>query len=224
MAEPDDEEATGEEQVANSPRERKLELAVTALLAFSALMSALCAYQASRFGGDQSFSFAAAQSFQVESTRADNRAGQQTQIDIGTFQSWVNAVAEGNDPLADFYRVRFRPEFTPAFDAWLETKPLESADAPKTPFEMPEYRLEQADRAAAMTERAAQSLEQGNREGETSDNYVLTVVLFAAALFMLGIQSRIGIFELRAALVGVAAFIVVGTTLWVFTLPSTWPW
>jgi len=41
---------------------------------------------------------------------------------------------------------------------------------------------------------------------------------------MLGIQSRIGIFELRAALVGVAAFIVVGTTLWVFTLPSTWPW
>jgi hypothetical protein len=75
-----------------------------------------------------------------------------------------------------------------------------------------------------MTERAAQSLEQGNREGETSDNYVLTVVLFAAALFMLGIQSRIGVFELRAALVGVAAFIVVGTTPWVFTLPSTWPW
>jgi hypothetical protein len=36
VTEPDDEEDAGEEQVANSPRERKLELTVTALLAFSA--------------------------------------------------------------------------------------------------------------------------------------------------------------------------------------------
>jgi hypothetical protein len=220
----EDEEATGEEQVANSPRERILELTVTILLAFSALLSAWCAYQASRFGGDQSLSYTKAQSFQVEAARAENRAGQLTQIDIGVFQSWVDAQAAGNQRLADFYRARFRAEFTPAFDAWLAADPLNSATAPKTPFELTEYHLSAQDAAAAATQRAEDSFRAGNEQGDTSDHYVLTVVLFASALFMLGIQSRIGIFELRAALVGTAAVIILLTTVWVLTLQVSWPW
>lgn len=218
-----DEEATGEEQVANSPRERILELTVTILLAFSALLSAWCAYQASRFGGDQTFSFTKAQSFQIESSRAENRAGQLTQIDVGVFQSWIDAQANGNQRLADFYRDRFRDEFVPAFDAWIATDPLESPTAPKTPFELDEYRLDAQDRAASMTALAEESFREGNDQGETSDHYVLTVVLFASALFMLGIQSRIGIFELRAAIVGVAGLIIIMTTIWVLILPTSWP-
>jgi hypothetical protein len=48
-------------------------------------------------------------------------------------------------------------------------------------------------------------------------------VLHAAALFQLGIQSRIGVFELRATLVAVSGGIVVGTTIWILTLPKLWP-
>ena len=45
----------------------------------------------------------------------------------------------------------------------------------------------------------------GESRGSTADKYLLAVVLYAAALFQLGIQSRIGVFELRRVLVTVAA-------------------
>jgi hypothetical protein len=57
--------------------------------------------------------------------------------------------------------------------------------------------------------------------GEAAENYVLAVVLLAAALFLLGIQTRIGIFELRLAMSGIAATLVIGTTLWILTLPTS---
>ena len=41
------------------------------------------------------------------------------------FFQWVNATATGDAELADFYTDRFRPEFRPAFDAWLATDPLD---------------------------------------------------------------------------------------------------
>jgi len=48
---------------------------------------------------------------------------------------------------------------------------------------------------------------------------VLAVVLFAAGFFLLGIQTRIGEFRLRLGLVVVAGVLVVGTTIWLLTLP-----
>jgi len=40
---------------------------------------------------------------------------------------------------------------------------------------------------------------------------------------MLGIQGRIGVFELRPGLVSVAGIVVVATTLWVLALPRQVP-
>jgi hypothetical protein len=218
-----DEEPTGEEQVANSPRERKLELAVTLLLALSALLSAWCAYESSRFGGESSALNTRASSLQVESARAENRAGQQTLLDVDLLGRWFDAQSAGDTTKADFFRSRFRAEMVPAFDAWIELDPLHNASAPKSPFEMPEYRSAASDAANESLNQAKVAEAESNDKGATGDNYVLTVVLFAAALFLLGIQSRIGNFELRAALVAVAGFIVLGTTLWVIVLPKLWP-
>jgi hypothetical protein len=218
-----DEEATGEEQVANSPRERKLELAVTLLLGLSALLTGWTGYQASRFGGDQSTLYAVAGAYQLEAARADNRAGQQAMVDVGTFDSWVEATATGDNRRADFVRERFRDEFVPAFDAWLSSNPLTNDAAAPTPFDLPQYRLAKQVEADELDAKAAAAVAEGDRAGETSDKYVLTVVLFAAALFLLGVQSRIGIFELRAGLVGVSAVLVLGSLLWVLTLPKSYP-
>lgn len=69
---------------------------------------------------------------------------------------------------------------------------------------------------------AAQSAEdRAASAGDAADNYVLAVVLLAAALFLLGIQSRIGVFELRVAMSSVAGALVIGTIVWVLTLPSS---
>jgi hypothetical protein len=73
-----------------------------------------------------------------------------------------------------------------------------------------------SDTAAAEAE--ARSAE-GSSRGSTGDKYVLGVVLFAAGLFLLGIQTRIGEFRLRLGIVVIAGILVVGTTAWLLTLP-----
>lgn len=51
------------------------------------------------------------------------------------------AYATGETELADFYEKRFRDEFMPAFEAWVETKPLKNPRAALSPFTMPQYTL-----------------------------------------------------------------------------------
>ena len=48
---------------------------------------------------------------------------------------------------------------------------------------------------------------------------MLAIVLLAAGIFLLGVQSRVGEFWLRASLVPIAGILVVGTTSWLLTLP-----
>ena len=220
-ASPDEhvEEAWGEEQVPDTQRERILELVVTVLLAWAALVSAWSAYQASRFSSAQGDANNAASALRIESAKAESRAGQLQLVDTIAFEQWVAAVGEGNAKRAEFMEQRFREEFRPAFEAWRALDPLNDTDAPRTPFTMKEYRVAAQERADALAADAETRTAEGQTEGSTGDKYVLAVVLFAAGLFLLGIQTRVGAFQLRLALVVVAGVLVVGTTAWLLTLP-----
>jgi hypothetical protein len=213
------EEAWGEEQVPDTGRERLLELVVTVLLAWAALVSAWSAYQASRFSGAQGDANNAAAALRIESAKAESRAGQLELIDTLAFQEWVTATSMENAKLAALTERRFREEFRPAFKAWLALDPLNNLDAPRTPFTMKEYKVAAQERANALAAEAETRAAEGGQKGSTGDRYVLAVVLFAAGFFLLGIQTRIGEFRLRLGLVVVAGVLVVGTTIWLLTLP-----
>ena len=116
------------------------------LLAFAAVATAWSSYQANRWNGEQTKASSRVNALRIEAARAQGLAEGQTQVDIAMFFQWVNATATDDAELADFYKDRFRPEFRPAFDAWLATDPLTNPDAPPTPFAMDEYQLQaQAD-------------------------------------------------------------------------------
>jgi hypothetical protein len=129
-------------------------------------------------------------------------ANRQTQIDVALFTQWVDAYARDQTELADFYRKRFRPEFQPAFEAWVATKPRTNLDAPLSPFAMPQYKLAataQADRLEAQASDASQRV---GRFIQRADNYSLAVVLFAASLFFAGISTRLRSPTPRMAVLG----------------------
>lgn len=67
------------------------------------------------------------------------RGGQDTLVDVVVFANWLEAVSIENQPLADFYRSRFREEFKPAFEAWVALDPLNNPETPSSPFAMTEY-------------------------------------------------------------------------------------
>ena len=114
------------------------ELVAVILLAFAAVATAWSSYQANRWNGEQAKTSGRVNATRIDAARASGLANAQTQVDIATFVQWVDAYAQQKTKLADFYEKRFRKEFQPAFQAWLATRPLRNADAPLTPFAMPD--------------------------------------------------------------------------------------
>ncbi len=199
--------------------DRRFELAATVLLAIAAVATAWAAYQSARWHGQQARAQSASIAARVESTRTANVANRQTQIDVALFTQWVDAYANDEAELAAFYRKRFRPEFQPAFGAWVATKPRTNPDAPLSPFAMPQYKLAataQADRLEAQA--GAASAEVGEFI-QRADNYSLAVVLFAAALFFAGISTRLHTTGPRMAVLALGYVLLVGSMLWIATFP-----
>jgi hypothetical protein len=205
---------------ASEPRlARHLELITTLLLAFAALATAWSSYQAARWHGEQAKAISQANAARIESTRASGVENRQVLVDVTTFSQWVDAYARDETQLADFYRQRFRDEFKPAVESWIATRPLENPDAPATPFVMPEYRLAASEEAARLEAEAAAHSQKATEDIDRADQYVLCVVLFAAALFFAGMSTRLRSEWPRLAVLAIGCILFLGTVVWIATLP-----
>lgn len=220
-------EADRSRKAATEPRSlmgrlyRHAELLATILLAIAAVSTAWSSYQSARWSGVQAIDFSRSNAARVESTRASDEAGQLTQVDVLTFTQWVNAYAAKDKLLSDFYFERFRPEFKPAVEAWIATEPLKKADAPPTPFAMPEYVLASDAEAEQLLRDAEAATAEARQSNQRSDNYVLAVVLFASALFFAGISTKLSDRRLQLVVLGLGYTLFVGTAIWVATFPVT---
>jgi hypothetical protein len=204
---------------AHVARTHRVEVLATILLAVSAVATAWCSYQSTQWRGEQAAHTGRSTTARIQSSDASTRAGQLTGIDVATFTQWVNADVAGETELATFYRRRFRDEFQPAFTAWIATNPRTNPDAPKSPFEMPEYRLAEADEAVRLERVAAVQSDAAAAALRRSDNFMLAVVLFAVSLFFAGISTKLASVRQREVLVGLGILLFLGTAIWIATLP-----
>jgi hypothetical protein len=214
----------------------RIELFATIVLAVATILTAWSTFQAGKWSGQQSINFSEASAARTESTRADTRGGQLSQIDVAMFIDWVTAFnAELKDgsityepgdeyvptrgTTSGFLYLRFRPEFLPAVNAWIATNPIANPDAPSSPFVMPEYvvadRLE-AVRLEAVADSKALAARTANQNG---DNYVLTMVLFASVLFFAGVSSKLILRRNRMIALGFGIFILITGIVIESTLP-----
>jgi len=204
---------------AGDDRTERLEIVATVLLALATVATAWSGYQASRWNGEQAKSFSRATATRIESTRASSLADTQTQIDVATFVAWADAYARKETTLADFYFKRFRAEFKPAVNAWIATRPLRNARAPLTPFAMPQYRLAARRQAEELEARAEALAGKARTDVQRATNYVLCVVLFAAALFFAGMSAKLPSRRLRLTLLSFGVVVFLGTVAWIATFP-----
>jgi hypothetical protein len=205
--------------VTDAERRDWVELGAMLLLALAAVATAWSSYQATRWNGEQAKTSSRVNKTRIEASRAADLANGQTQVDIATFIQWVDARAQDQTDLASFYRERFRLEFRPAFDAWIATRPLETPEAPPTPFAMPQYRLAAAAEAERLDLEAEELAAAVRRDLQRASNYVLGVVLFAVALFFAGMSTKLGAPGLRKSLLALGFVIFAGTVVWIATSP-----
>lgn len=156
--------------------ERWSDLAFAVLMATATVLTAWCAYQASRWGGIQAISAGEANALRSESLRQSNHGAQLMAIDVGLWVQYVSALNEKNERMADFLAARFPPTLKLANNAWLDTRPLSNEDAPPSPFAMPEYSLPSFEEAQLLADIAMQKIEESKDANENSNNYVLLTV------------------------------------------------
>jgi Na+-translocating ferredoxin:NAD+ oxidoreductase RnfD subunit len=196
-----------------------MELVATVLLAAATVATAWSGYQSTRWNGEQTKAAARANALRIESSKAAAVANSQTEIDVASFTQWVNAYAQKQTQLADFYFKRFRKEFRPAVDAWVATRPLKNPKAPLTPFAMPQYHLEARAEAERLDAEAELYAAQARRNIQRASNYVLGVVLFASALFFAGMSAKLTSPRLRIAMLSIGCAVFLLTALWIATSP-----
>lgn len=201
-------------------RKRAVELLAIVLLSVAGVATSWSGYQAARWGGVQSIEFGRASALRVESTRASATADQLVTIDVGVFMSWVDALAAEDTMLARFYEERFRDEFRPAFEAWIESQPLKNPDAARTPFQLPEYNLPKLEEAGTLMEQAERTFAHGVEANSRSDAYVLNAVILATVLFFSGIAQQFRIFAAQVVLLSIASVLLVVGVINIATMPK----
>jgi hypothetical protein len=197
----------------------RLELVAAVLLAIATVATAWSGYQSTRWNGEHSKAAARTNALRIDSTKAAGLANTQTEVDVATFTQWINAYAQRQTRLTNFYFERFRKEFRPAVEAWVATRPLRNPKAPLTPFAMPQYKLAARAEAERLDAEAEVSAADARRDIQRASNYVLGVVLFASALFFAGISTKLASPRIRVAMLVLGCVVFLVTAIWLATSP-----
>lgn len=225
---------------ARTGNSRRVELVATIVMAVAAILTAWAAFQSAKWSGVQAIEFSSANAARVESTRADARAGQLTSVDVDVFLDWLAAIdteiragelelepGAGYQPVAGLlsavYYERMRAEFRPALDAWLATRPLVNPAAPKTPFELEQYVLADAQQARRLEQAASEHSDAALAANQNSDNHVLTAVVLALVIFFAGVSSKVESVRNQRVTLIVSIVVLVGAAATLVVLPKVAP-
>lgn len=181
---------------------QRAELMAAILLSLATVLTAWCAYQATRWGGIQSSAYATASDARLDATRAHNRAMQLVTIDAVTFLSFTDAYAQGDSAQAEFIVDRaMRPEFLPHFEAWRASNPLENSAAARNPFDEA-YLAEVLAGGDDFEEEAAVALARAEEAARHVEENILGTVFFAMTLFFGGIATKFRSPRIQLSLLG----------------------
>jgi hypothetical protein len=156
------------------------------LLSVTAILTAWCGFEASKWGGEMSIAFSQASSARIEAARQQGIANNARQADLTIYAVYVQAQATNNRQLATYVENRFSNEFNVAFDAWV------AAGMPtKSPFAMPAYVPPGAIEADAADQRADSLFAKALVNNQRADDYTLLTVLAALVLLFAAVAGRL---------------------------------
>jgi hypothetical protein len=209
-----------EESHAMSSRERVLEFVAVLLLSVATVCIAWSGYQAAKWSGHQSRDYAQASTARALANRASTLGGQERIQDLLNFNRWLEVSTDGNTLLAQLYERRFRPEFRPAFRAWVAQDPIRNTTAIATPLLMPEYQVANFAKADRLERLGETRFEEAKEATEHADSYIFATVFFAAVLFFAGISMRFNWLAMRLTVLGLSAVFLIYGVIHLAGLPA----
>jgi hypothetical protein len=209
-----------EESHAMSGRERALEFVAVLLLSVATVCIAWSGYQAAKWSGHQARDYAQASTARALANRAATLGGQERIQDLLNFNRWLEVSTDGNTQLAQLYVRRFRPEFVPAYRAWVAQDPINNTAAIATPLLMPEYKVANFEKADTLEAVGDTRFEEAKEATEHADSYIFATVFFAAVLFFAGISMRFNWLAMRLTVLGLSAVFLIYGIIHLASLPA----
>jgi hypothetical protein len=192
----------------------RVELVATIVLAIAGVLTAWAALQSAKWSGDQATHFSEAGAARTDSARFDSRANSLIILDTSAFFQWaqaqqteaLGAAADGSerpdpaiydpgDPsLSGYLFSLFRPDFRPRVQTWVDEGGAANP-ASDSPFMPVDDYFEESVPEAAESERYAQIADDkaavARQDNQNSDDYVVTMVIFASVLFFAAVASKV---------------------------------
>jgi hypothetical protein len=167
-----------------------MDLLSALLMAAATVATAWSAYQSSLWNGQYAMYKSRATNAAIKVGKLSTLALQRTSVHVNLFVHWVSAMNRGDTRTADFLAARFPEPLEEAVEAWRATNPFENPQAPVSPFDMPQYVLQervQADRWERIGQDESAAAEHAN---ETANRYLLFTIIYASVLFFAGISGK----------------------------------
>jgi hypothetical protein len=168
--------------------ERLVEIVAVLLLGIATVGTAWCGYQSSQWNGQQSDLARESSDARVEASRLFGLATQKVAYDANIVAQYAQAVVQGNDALAQFYRKNLvRPPFLPLLDQWQAE--IAAGGSPTSLFQDQSYLDAQFGDYQKAIDQSEALTAQSQQASVTSNDYVITTILLAIALFFAGVTS-----------------------------------
>ena len=183
-------EAASREKIRTARIRHRIELLSSALMAAATIATAWSAYQSALWNSDHTSSKARATTATIRSAKYSNLAVQRSSLHVHLFVQWTSAVNAGDTAMSEFLLARFPEPLRTAAVAWRATGPLTNPDAPPTPFDMPEYVVNESGEADRWDAIATLESAAADEASETANRYLLFTIIFASVLFFAGISGK----------------------------------
>ncbi|SKB09498.1 hypothetical protein [Aeromicrobium choanae] len=197
-----------------------LELVAVVLLSVTAILTAWTGFQASKWGGAMSISFAQASTARIEAARLEGDANRKQTVQVSLFTQWLQAYQAEDDTLTTFLEQRFPEPLASAFPVWIAEQPLKNPAAAPTPFQLEEYAIPELEQARAADARADAKYQEALRNNQRGDNYTILTVAFASVLFFTALATRLRRPRTQWVLLAIAGVGFLSTTAFLLSFPK----
>lgn len=194
--------------------DRAREVSIVVLLAVTAIITAWCGFEASKWGGEMSIHFSQASAARIEASDLDGKARDSQAVDVSIYELWLQARATGNASMEAYVKQRFTPQLKVAFADWEA-----SGQVLNSPFAEPSYVAPGTKEAEAASKRADQLSDDALTSNRRGDNYSLLTVLFALVLFFAAVSDRSPVSWGRWALLGIGLVAALAGVVLLATFP-----
>jgi hypothetical protein len=161
------------------------EIVAVFLLSITAILTAWCGFESSKWGGQMSIEFSQASSARIQSVDLASESRDWQAVDLAIYMQWVDATASGDTALAEYYEERFTAEFAVAF-----ADGQDGGESVKSPFAEPSYVPVGSEESAEKAKQADAEFAAALESNQRGDNYSLLTVLFAMVLFFTAMSER----------------------------------